>query len=193
MYTFYSDIQGGWSGIGNINADPLFVDTANGDYRLQGGSPCIDAGIQDTMIIYNNGQDTLVVPPIPYLGLAPDMGAYEFDPSTGIAEKTDIPIRYTLYQNYPNPFNPSTSIEFALPKTSHVTLKIFNILGEEVATLVSDRLTSGTYSYEWNASNMASGIYLYRLHAGSLTTKSGHYAVGEAGDFVEIKKMILMK
>jgi len=85
---------------------------------------------------------------------------------------------FKLSQNYPNPFNPSTTIEFDLPKTSEVTLKIFNTLGEEVATLVSDRLNSGTYSYDWNASNMASGVYLFRL---------------EAGDFIEIKKMILMK
>ncbi|UCG55151.1 MAG: T9SS type A sorting domain-containing protein, partial [Dehalococcoidia bacterium] len=86
---------------------------------------------------------------------------------------------------YPNPFNPSTTIEFDLPKTSQVTLKIYNILGEEVATLVSDRLTAGSYSYEWNASNLSSGVYLYRLSVGSLT--------GEAGDFVETRKMVLMR
>jgi hypothetical protein len=70
------------------------------------------------------------------------------------------------------------TIEFDLPKTSEVTLKVFNILGEELTTLVSDRLPSGSYSYEWNASNLASGVYLYHL---------------ETGGFVETKKMILMK
>ena len=106
-----------------------------------------------------------------------------------------------LYQNYPNPFNPTTAIKFDLPKTSNVTLKIFNILGEEVATLVSDRLSAGSYKYEWSRpvwppdrpAGMASGVYLYRLSVGYLTTKSGHSMAGEAGEFVETKKMILMR
>jgi len=83
-----------------------------------------------------------------------------------------------LHRNYPNPFNPSTTIEFDLPKSSDVTLKIFNILGEEVTTLVSDRLSAGSYSYEWDASNFASGVYLYRL---------------QAGDYIETRKMVLMQ
>ncbi len=89
-----------------------------------------------------------------------------------------IPKEFTLHQNYPNPFNPTTTIEFSLPKASNVTLKIFNILGEELAMLVSDRLAAGTYQYEWDASNLASGVYLYRL---------------QASDFVETKKMVLMR
>ena len=83
-----------------------------------------------------------------------------------------------LFQNHPNPFNPSTTIEFDLPKSSEVTLKVFNVLGEEVTTLVSDRLSAGSFSYEWDASNLASGVYLYRLQAGS---------------YVETRKMILMR
>jgi hypothetical protein len=92
----------------------------------------------------------------------------------------DFPVvkTYALYQNYPNPFNPITTIEFDIPKTSEVTLKIFDILGEEVATLVSDRLSAGSYSYEWDASQNASGVYIYRL---------------KAGNYVETRKMILMK
>jgi hypothetical protein len=86
--------------------------------------------------------------------------------------------KYELKQNYPNPFNPTTTIEFVLPKVSDTTLKIFNILGEEVEKLVSDRLTAGSYSYEWDTCNLASGIYFYRL---------------EAEGFVETKKMILMR
>ena len=108
--------------------------------------------------------------------------------------------KYTLL-NYPNPFNPSTTIVFDLPKTSEVTLKIFNMLGEEVATLVSDKLSAGSYSYKWSRpvwppdrpAGMASGIYFYRLSVGSLTTKSGHSVAGEAGEFIETKKMILMR
>jgi hypothetical protein len=83
-----------------------------------------------------------------------------------------------LQQNYPNPFNPTTTIEFNLPKTSNVLLKIFNILGEEVSTLVSNRLSAGSHTYEWDASNLSGGVYIYRL---------------EAGDYKETKKMILMK
>jgi hypothetical protein len=98
---------------------------------------------------------------------------------TGI-DANRLPVdKLILLQNYPNPFNPNTTIEFDLPKTSEVTLKIFNILGEEVATLVSDRLAAGSYSYKWfRPAGIASGVYLYRL---------------EAEGFVQTKKMILMK
>jgi hypothetical protein len=101
------------------------------------------------------------------------------DTTTGIALKApEIPQQFSLKQNYPNPFNPTTTIEFDLPKTSEVSLKVFNILGEEVATLVSDRLSAGSYSYEWDASQLASGVYLYRL---------------KVGDYVETRKMVVMK
>ena len=94
-------------------------------------------------------------------------------------EKEDrIPKIIHLSQNYPNPFNPATTIEFKIPKTSKVTLKIFNILGEEVAVLVSEILSAGSYQYQWNASHMANGLYLYRL---------------DVGDYVETRKMVLMK
>ena len=89
-----------------------------------------------------------------------------------------IPSEFLLLQNYPNPFNPSTTIEFDLPKNSEVTLNVFNILGQEVTTLVTQRLSAGSYSYDWDASNPASGVYLYRL---------------QAGDYVETRKMILMR
>jgi hypothetical protein len=98
---------------------------------------------------------------------------------TGITKsETNIPLEYTLKQNYPNPFNPTTTIEFDLPYSEFVTLKIYNILGEEVSTLVSKKLAVGNYKYEWDSSSLASGVYLYRL---------------EAGDFVESKKMILLR
>jgi hypothetical protein len=87
-------------------------------------------------------------------------------------------IAFQLYQNYPNPFNPSTTIEFYLPRESKVTLKILNILGEEVATLLSASLLSGSHSVEWDASNFASGVYIYRL---------------QVDDHLETKKMMLMK
>jgi hypothetical protein len=89
-----------------------------------------------------------------------------------------IPKEYSLEQNYPNPFNPSTTIKFAVPRESNVNLSIYNVLGELVSTLVDDQKKSGYYEYEFNASSLASGVYLYRI---------------KAGDFVETKKMILMK
>jgi hypothetical protein len=103
---------------------------------------------------------------------------FAVDNLTSIEEPKEISADFEVFQNYPNPFNPSTAIEFDLPRTSEVTLKIFNILGEIVTTLVSDQLNAGSYTYQWDASNMPSGVYLYGL---------------EAEGFVETKKMILMR
>ena len=98
---------------------------------------------------------------------------------TSIFNDTEIiPSEPFLHQNYPNPFNPKTTIDFNLPKSSEVTLKIFNVLGEEVSTLLSASLFTGSHSVEWDASNLASGVYLYRL---------------QAGNYVETRKMVLMR
>jgi hypothetical protein len=85
---------------------------------------------------------------------------------------------YSLSQNYPNPFNPSTNISFAIPQNGFVSLKVYNMLGKEVATLVNGNLNAGAHNYNFNASNLASGMYFYKL---------------EAGNFTETKKMILVK
>ncbi|KAA3661334.1 MAG: T9SS C-terminal target domain-containing protein, partial [Calditrichaeota bacterium] len=85
---------------------------------------------------------------------------------------TTVPDAFALFQNYPNPFNPTTAIEFALPEPTFVTLKIYNALGAEITTLVSQRLGAGIHSYVWNASEFGSGTYLCRLQAGKfLQTK----------------------
>jgi hypothetical protein len=89
-----------------------------------------------------------------------------------------LPTQYTLEQNYPNPFNPATEIAFALPSPSDVKLEVLNILGQVVSTVYNGHLPAGYYSYPWDGSNMASGIYLYRL---------------TADEFVDTKKMILLK
>jgi hypothetical protein len=86
---------------------------------------------------------------------------------TNISEIPVSPINYKLYQNYPNPFNPSTTIEFSIPKTEFVTLRIYNLLGQEVAALVSEKLTPGNYKYTWDASGFVSGMYYYRLRTDS--------------------------
>ena len=104
--------------------------------------------------------------------LAPDTA------STVINNDIYLAKNFNLNQNYPNPFNPITTIEFELTRSSEVTLKIYNIVGEEVATLLSASLLSGSHSVQWDASNLASGVYLYKL---------------EAGDYIETRKMIIMK
>ncbi len=88
------------------------------------------------------------------------------------------PNDYVLYQNYPNPFNPSTTISFSIPVEGNVTLKIFNVIGQQVDELVNENLSAGNYSFNWNASDQTSGIYFYQL---------------QTGNFIETKKMVLLK
>jgi len=90
----------------------------------------------------------------------------------------EIPVNYNLYQNYPNPFNPITNIRFDIRNSSLVKLIIYNILGKEVATLVNEKLSAGSYEVSWNASGYPSGVYFYRI---------------QAGDFVDVKKILLVK
>ncbi len=93
---------------------------------------------------------------------------------------------FTLRQNYPNPFNPSTTISYQLPMQSYVTLKVFDTQGKEVATLVNSVEQPGDKSVNFNASNLASGVYYYRLQAGDPSTGSGQ-------SFIETKKLVLLK
>jgi hypothetical protein len=90
----------------------------------------------------------------------------------------NIPKVFALYQNYPNPFNPSTTIRYDVPRQAHVTIKIYDILGRVMTELVNDQRSPGTYSIDWNAAKYASGIYYYRINA---------------GDFVKVRKLMLMK
>jgi ligand-binding sensor domain-containing protein len=100
-------------------------------------------------------------------------------PTTSVSEPAmNLPTDFFLAQNYPNPFNPSTTIVFALPRASRVTLKIFNRVGEEVATLVNQKLSAGQHEAHWEASGWASGVYFYRL---------------QAEGFAQTKKLMLIK
>jgi hypothetical protein len=89
-----------------------------------------------------------------------------------------IPTVYALEQNYPNPFNPTTTINYQLPEKGHANLRVYDILGNLVTTLLDEELNPGYYSVTWDASGLASGIYFYRLNSGS---------------FVSTKKLILLK
>jgi flagellar hook assembly protein FlgD len=101
----------------------------------------------------------------------------------------ELPTGFALAQNYPNPFNPTTSIQFSLPAAANVTLKIYNVLGQEVATLVNEQRGVGTFEAVWNGRNsagnqMASGMYFYNLIATSTDGKN---------TFTNVKKMLLLK
>lgn len=98
--------------------------------------------------------------------------------TVGVKELEELPTGYTLSQNYPNPFNPTTNIKFSIPETGFVSLKVYNTLGQEVATLVNEVKSTGTYQVDFNASNLASGMYVYTLTTGNVNIS---------------KKMILMK
>ena len=105
---------------------------------------------------------------------------FEIGLVTGISNNfaESIPFTYSLSQNYPNPFNPTTKINFSIPKQGLVSLKIYDVLGKEVMTLMNEQKTAGNYEVDFNGINLASGAYFYRL---------------ESGEFVDIKRMILVK
>ncbi|MBT8383743.1 MAG: T9SS type A sorting domain-containing protein, partial [Ignavibacteria bacterium] len=109
-----------------------------------------------------------------------DGGISFYDYTAGIEDETrnTIPESFSISQNYPNPFNPTSKIKYQIPELSFVTLKVYDVLGNEVATLVNEEKPTGTNEVEFNAEGLPSGIYFYQLKAGS---------------FSETKKMILLK
>lgn len=113
---------------------------------------------------------------------APSMAGTIVATVSGIKEITSIADVFSLAQNYPNPFNPTTKINFSIPKSGYVSLKVYDILGNEITDLVNQNLTTGTYSVDFNATSngnaLSSGVYFYRLRT---------------SDFSEVKKMYLVK
>jgi hypothetical protein len=161
-----SGIKGSGTFVGCISADPLFVDPENGDFRLQPGSPCIDAGDPNS--------------PLDPDGTRADMGAlpYYHPSAVHASEESFTPASYRLNQNFPNPFNPATTISYAVAKNSHVKLTVYNMLGQVVAVLVDGLKSQGSYYVTWDAKNQPSGLYLCRF---------------EADGFRATKKMFLQK
>jgi len=157
-------------GVGEISASPLFIGGNPSNYHLQANSPCVNAGDPAS--------------PTDPDGTRADMGAFYFDIGTvGVTENFQLPTTYFLGQNYPNPFNPETAIRFQLPQATHVVLKIYNLLGEEIRTLMDADCEAGRHSLHWDGKDnqgqaIASGVYLYRLQAGS---------------FMKTKKMNLLR
>lgn len=177
----YSDIRDGWEGEGNIDSNPLFRDPENGDFHLMStdcgdpeDSPCIDAGHPDIL-------DSLLDCSWGLGELRSDIGAYGGGDSVqvGINDHVDpISNNLALMQNYPNPFNASTIIRFGLTSTSDVTVDIYDILGRRIERLARGRREAGFHRVIWDASDVPSGIYFYRV-------MTGYYS--------EIGKMILVR
>jgi parallel beta-helix repeat protein len=269
----YSDIEGGFDGIGNIDEDPLFagIHPQNDFYSLQENSPCIDVGTADTD---GNGVDDITS----YYGIAPDMGAFEYslpDPPPppaplglgyeiqgssvvltwdhddtmpimyysveksldtsftsdvevhyalsnnfidtdveentqyfyrisyyvgqwseysdiiavvfnavmAVAETGNVPAVYSIHQNYPNPFNPMTTINYELPRKGFVNIRVYDLMGRNIRSLINTVQDAGYRSVQWNATNdlgqpVTAGMYIYTI---------------QAGDFRQTKKMLLLK
>jgi hypothetical protein len=126
-------------------------------------------GRTNTLTINSNG----------YIFAGTADGVYRSVVSTAVEEiNAELPLSFELLQNYPNPFNPSTMINYQLPKVNNVELSIYNLLGQKVTTLVSERQHPGQHQVKWNASGFASGIYYYMI---------------KAGEFRQVKKMVLVR
>jgi hypothetical protein len=159
----------------SISSESPVYSTGNGSgtnsFTFTGGTTTVDSVCFQT---YDATQTTLldefVVPVKFYFGS---------QPLTGVTtNSSEVLTEFRLSQNYPNPFNPSTNISYQLSVTSNVSLKVFDILGREILTLVNERKTAGSYQVQWNAAGMPSGIYFYRM---------------QAGYFSDTKKLILVK
>ena len=164
-----------------VNAGQLYVGNDFGIYRsLNGGTNWVRLGMNIPYVpvlsfsYFNNGISR-------YLRAATHgRGAYELDiiGTVGIQGNNEEVLAYSLSQNYPNPFNPVTKINYNLPKAGFVSLKVYDVLGKEVKTLVSESKTAGIHSVSFDASNLTSGVYFYKL---------------ETNGFSDIRKMLMIK
>ncbi len=179
----YNDVEGGYAGEGNIDLDPEF---SGMDYYLNSTSPCIDAG-KDS-VVFNDIENLLN----PGNALWPSQGTLRNDMGVfggpncrdlpqvvlSVDDEGKVPDGFYLFQNYPNPFNPGTSISYKVSEPSFVTIKVFNIIGQEVKSLVNEFKQSGQYNIQFDGTGLTSGVYFYKL---------------EANRFTDIKKMVLLK
>jgi len=153
----------GPGGMVGYSGDSLFFSSDSGFYR------CVRSA-------YYGGNDHTISSVVAQLAVKPVVS---------IRRNIGLVSSFQLQQNYPNPFNPSTTIRYQIPEAGRVTIKIYNILRQNVATLVNEQKPAGDYSVEWNASNVPSGVYFYRTEAVSVSDPGKR--------FVAVKKMILLK
>jgi parallel beta-helix repeat protein len=169
-----------WQGMGydthSMLADPenqIFVDYPNNDFHLLQNAQAVDAGTGLVLPTVFEDLDNISRPQ----GSGFDIGCYEFTNATSVVVE-NFPETFQLFQNYPNPFNPTTSIQYAISNRQFVTLKVYDLLGREVVTLVDELKAAGNYEIDFNARNLPSGVYFYRI---------------QAGDIVQTKSMMLIK
>jgi len=152
----------------------MVVKTVNDSSLLGGTYDCLGHGVHPFLGYLVCGDTCGMVIPLTeyyspiYISDGTDIGN----------ENQDVPREYGIFQNYPNPFNAITSFEYGLPEDSHVTIIIYDLLGHQVATLISQHQSAGHHQVSWDAGANSSGIYFYRI---------------QAGDFVNTKKMVLLK
>ena len=181
-YSFQQTVDGGYIITGSINEDLWLIKTnSSGDTlwtKTFGEIGYDDKGYS----VQQTSDGGYIISGSIYLSTAGggDVWLIKTTPDvSSIGPNTDLILtNFLLTQNFPNPFNPSTTIEFRIQESELISLKVYDVLGNDIATLVNEYKTSGSYEIEWNASNYPSGIYFYQLRA---------------GNFIETKKMVLLK
>ncbi|MHA2101326.1 MAG: T9SS type A sorting domain-containing protein, partial [Candidatus Kariarchaeaceae archaeon] len=113
--------------------------------------------------------------------------------ATDVKDGSYNPVQFDLFQNYPNPFNPETNITYSLPSNGHVTINLYNALGEKVTELVNEVKQSGLHEVVFNAANFPSGIYFYKIQARSLISDFSSIKRNASQVFLKTKKMVLMR
>jgi len=147
----------------------------------------------DTLYSVGNSVDTSYEPNGDYWNFGENFIVHVGNP-TSVADRFEPIPTYKLSQNYPNPFNPSTVISFQLPVSSVVILQVYNVLGQEVATLIDGLRETGNHQVGFDASNLAGGVYVFRFQARPIEPSAiGRAGGGQAENFVETKKMALVK
>jgi hypothetical protein len=137
-------------------------------------------------IILDNAQNVIVTGSACETGTGSDAVTIKYSKNVGIQNIGEtVPVNYLLYQNYPDPFNPSTTIKYALPKNGHVSISVFDITGREITKLINEVKPAGYHTILFNAYNLSSGTYFYRIQVEDLQ--------GRTGDFIQTKKMVLIK
>jgi hypothetical protein len=116
-----------------------------------------------------------------------------YEQVTNVKDESNNPVQFELFQNYPNPFNPETIIKYSIPYNSHVSINIYNALGEKVAALVNEVKQGGYHEVLFNAANFPSGIYFYKIQASNLTSGFSPIKQDASQNFVKTKKMVLMR